>query len=60
LFRLESGYFLYGGSSSVKIPKKAELKFVVKVNERVDATSVFDFVKAEVNKGKKIFITTRA
>ncbi len=60
LFGAESGYFLNGVSSDVKIPKQPELKFVVKVSEGMDPTSVFDLVKFEVRKDKRIFITSKA
>lgn len=60
LFGAESGYFLNGVSSNVKISKQTELRFVVKVSEGIDPTSVFDLVKFEVKKDKRIFITTNA
>ncbi len=60
LFKAEGGFFLNGSSSSVKIAQQSNLKFIVKVNEGTDPTSVLDFVKFEVVKDKRVFITTKA
>lgn len=60
LFSAEGGFFLSGATSSVKIPKQAELQFVVKVTPGTDPTSVFDLVQFEVKKGQRVFITTKA
>lgn len=60
LFKAEGGFFLKGASSNVKIEKKAELKFVVKVTPGTDPTSVFDLVQFEVRNDQRIFITTTA
>lgn len=59
LFKAEGGFFLNGISSSVKIAKQEELKFVVKVASGIDPTSVFDLVKFEVKKNQRVFITTK-
>jgi len=53
------GFFLKGVSSSVKIAKRTELMFVVKVTPGTDPTSVFDLVQFEVRKEQRVFITTK-
>jgi len=60
LFKAEAGFFLNGISSPVKITKQAELKFVIKVSNGTDPTSVVDLVKFEVRGDKRVFITTKA
>lgn len=60
LFSAEGGFFLNGTSSSVKIAKQTELKFVVKVIPGTDPTSVFDLVQFEIRKNQRVFITTKA
>ena len=60
LFSAEAGFFLNGTTSSVKIPKQAELKFVVKVTSGTDPSSVFDLAKFEVRKDKRVLITSKA
>ncbi|UPT69859.1 MAG: hypothetical protein M0D53_12030 [Flavobacterium sp. JAD_PAG50586_2] len=60
LFTAEGGFFLNGSTSSVKISKQTELKFIVQVTPGTDPTSVFDLVQFEVRKGKRVFITTKA
>lgn len=60
LFKAEGGFFLNGSSSSVKISKQAELKFIIKVRPGTDPTSVVDLVKFEVRGDKRVFITTTA
>ncbi|MBP4138600.1 hypothetical protein [Flavobacterium geliluteum] len=60
LFSAEGGFFLNGVSSSSKIAKQPELMFVVKVISGTDPTSVFDLVRFEIRKDKRVFITTKA
>jgi len=60
LFSAEGGFFLKGISSSVRIAKQEELKFIVKVTPGIDPTSVFDLVKFEIRKDQRVFITTKA
>ncbi|MDD5150462.1 MAG: hypothetical protein PHC28_08250 [Flavobacterium sp.] len=60
LFKAEGGFFLKGISSSVRIPKLEELKFVVKTTPGADPTSVFDLVQFEIRKDQRVFITTKA
>jgi len=60
LFNAEAGFFLHGVSSDVKIAKKEELMFVVKVVPGTDPTSVFDLVQFEVRRDQRVFITTKA
>lgn len=60
LFKAEGGFFLNGSTSSVKITKQAELKFIIKVSPGTDPTSVVDLVKFEVRDDKRVFITTKA
>nr|WP_315155695.1 hypothetical protein [uncultured Flavobacterium sp.] len=60
LFSAEGGFFLNGVSSSSKIEKQPELIFVVKVISGTDPTSVFDLVRFEIRKDKRVFITTKA
>lgn len=60
LFSAEGGFYLNGTKSPVKITNKNILKFIVKVNPGTDPTSVFDLVKFEVRKDKRILITTKA
>lgn len=60
LFSAEGGFYLNGTKSSVKIANKNPLKFIVKVNPGTDPTSVFDLVKFEVRKDKRVLVTTKA
>nr|WP_315171807.1 hypothetical protein [uncultured Flavobacterium sp.] len=60
LFSAEGGFFLNGVASSIKIKKQAELMFVVKVISGIDPTSVFDLVRFEIRKDKRVFITTKS
>lgn len=60
LFKAEGGFFLNGSTSSVKIAKQEELKFIVKVTPGIDPTSVFDLVRFEIRKDQRVFITTKA
>lgn len=60
LFSAESGFFLNGISSNIKIPKQQELLFIVKVIPGIDPTSVFDLVRFEIRKGQRVFITSKA
>lgn len=60
LFKAEAGFFLNGPTSSVKIEKKSDLTFVVKVEPGTDPTSVFDLVQFEVRNDKRVFITSKA
>ena len=60
LFKAESGFFLNGTASSVRIPKQEELKFILKTTPGIDPTSVFDLVQFEIRKEQRIFITTTA
>lgn len=60
LFSAESGFFLKGISSNVKIPKQEEVIFIVKVTPGTDPTSVFDLVQFEVRKDQRVFITSKA
>lgn len=58
-FKAEGGFFLNGASSPVKISKQQELKFIIKVTEGTDPSSVVDLVKFEIKDDKRIFITTK-
>ena len=58
LFKAEGGYFINGTSSPVKIAKKEELQFVVKVAAGADPSSVLDLGQFEVRKDQRVFITT--
>lgn len=58
LFKAEGGYFINGTSSPVKIAKKEELQFIVKVAAGADPSSVLDLGKFEVRKDQRVFITT--
>lgn len=60
LFSAEGGFYLNGVKSSVAIKNKSILKFIVKVNPGTDPTSVFDLVKFEIRKDKRVLITTKA
>lgn len=60
LFSAEAGFFIEGASSSIKIQNGSELQFIVKVVPGTDAMAVFDLVKFEVRKGKRVFITSVA
>lgn len=60
LFKAESGFFLNGITSSIRIPKQVELKFILKTTPGIDPTSVFDLVQFEVRKDQRVFITTKA
>jgi len=60
LTKAESGFFLKGAASSVKIAKQDEIKFVVKVTPGIDPTSVFDLVQFDIKKDQRVFITTKA
>lgn len=60
MFKAEGGFSLNGISSSVKLPRKDELKFIVKITPGVDPTSVFDLAQFEVRKDQRVFITTLA
>ena len=60
LFSAEAGFFLNGISSNIKIPKREELTFIVKVAPGTDPTSVFDLVQFEVRKDQRVFITSKA
>lgn len=60
LFSAEGGFYLNGAQSSVKIANKNVLKFIVKVTPGTDPTAVFDLVKFEIRKDKRVLITTKA
>lgn len=60
LSKIEAGFFLNGLSSSVRITKQDEIKFIVKVTTGTDPTSVFDLVQFEIRKDQRVFITTKA
>lgn len=60
LFRAEGGFFISGISSSAKITKLPELKFIVKVVSGNDPTAILDLVKFEIRKDKRVFITTKS
>lgn len=60
LYKAEAGFFLNGISSSVRITKQDEIKFIVKVTPGTDPTSVFDLVQFEIRKDQRVFITTKA
>ncbi|MCC5654986.1 hypothetical protein LC609_35535 [Nostoc sp. XA013] len=60
LFSAEGGFYLNGIKSSVTIKNKSTLKFIVKVTPGTDPTSVFDLVKFEIRKDKRVLITTKA
>ncbi len=60
LFKAEGGFSLNGISSSVKLPKQDELKFIVKITPGQDPTSIFDLAQFEVRKDQRVLITTLA
>ncbi|MBL7710362.1 MAG: hypothetical protein JNJ86_14895 [Chitinophagaceae bacterium] len=60
LFKAEAGYFINGTSSPVKIAKKEELQFVVKVAAGADPSSVLDLGRFEVRKDQRVFIIATA
>jgi hypothetical protein len=60
IFKAEGGFSLKGISSSVKLPKQDELKFIVKITPGEDPTSVFDLAQFEVRKDQRLLITTVA
>lgn len=60
VFKAEAGFFLNAPSSTVKIEKKPEVVFIVKVEPGTDPTSVFDLVQFEVRGDKRVFITSKA
>ena len=60
IFKAEAGFFLNGTTSPVKISIQEELKFIVKVAEGVDPTSVFDLAKFEIRDNKRVLITAKA
>lgn len=60
LSKAEAGFFLKGISSSVRITKQEEIKFVIKVNPGNDPTSVFDLGQFEIRIDQRVFITTKA
>lgn len=60
LMKAEAGFFLDGPTSKVKVDKKDELVFVVKVEAGTDPTSVFDLVKFEIRNDKRVFIVSKA
>lgn len=60
IFKAEAGFFMDGTTSPVKIEGKKELKFIIKVVPGTDPTSVFDLVKFEIKKDKRVFITSKA
>lgn len=60
IFKAEGGFSLNGISSSVKLPKQDELKFIVKITPGQDPTSIFDLAKFEVRKDQRVLITTLA
>ncbi len=60
VFKAEGGFLLNGISSSVKLPKKDELKFIVKITPGEDPTSIFDLAQLEVRKDQRVLITTLA
>ncbi|TCC90095.1 hypothetical protein EZ428_12460 [Pedobacter frigiditerrae] len=60
LFKAEGGFVLNGTSSSVKLTKQQELKFVARLAPNVDPTSILDLVKFTVRGNQRVFITTTA
>lgn len=60
IFKAEGGFSLNGTSSSVKLPKQDELKFIVKITPGQDPTSIFDLAQFEVRKDQRVLITTLA
>ena len=60
IFKAEGGFSLNGISSSVKLPKQDELKFIVKITPGEDPTSIFDLAQFEVRKDQRLLITTVA
>lgn len=60
LFKAEAGFFLNGASSRVKIGKKPELIFIVKVHPGTDPADIFDLVQFEVKNEKRVFMTAKA
>ncbi|SMC65881.1 hypothetical protein [Pedobacter africanus] len=60
IFKAEGGFSLNGISSSVKLPKQDELKFIVKITPGQDPTSIFDLAQFEVRKDQRVLITTLA
>lgn len=60
LFKAEGGFVLNGASSPVSILGQKELKFVVRVADGIDPTSIFDLAKFTIRGNQRIFITTVA
>lgn len=60
LFSAESGYYMEGSSSNVKIKEQPELKFIIKVNEGVDPETILDLVQFDIKKGQRLFIISKA
>ena len=60
ILKTEGGFFLNGVKSSVKIAKKEQLKFMLKVTPGKYPTSVLDLVKFEVRRDQRVFITSKA
>lgn len=60
LFEAEAGFFMNGATSTVKIAKNSIIKFIIKVNPGIDPTSILDLVRFEIQKDKRIFITTKS
>lgn len=60
LFKAEGGFVLNGASSSVSIPSQNELKFIVRIDDNIDPTSIFDLAKFTVRANQRILVTTTA
>ena len=60
LFKAEAGFYLNESTSPVKIPQQKELKFIIKVTDGTDPTSVVDRGKLEVRDNKRVLITAKA
>ena len=60
LFKAEVGFVLNGASSTISILAQKELKFVVRVADGIDPTSIFDLAKFSIRGNQRIFITTVA
>lgn len=60
LIRGVAGYYLSGEMSSVRLKSAPDFEFVIKVNPGTDPTSVVDLLEFKVEKGKRVYITTKA
>lgn len=60
LFKAEGGFVLNGASSQVSLERQKELKFIVRIADSIDPTSIFDLAKFTIRGNQRIFIITTA